>query len=154
MKLHVERVDDATKGEGRSASAASTCPPFAPSSARRRRLEASHETHAMAGVGPRQFARDRPPCSGRRSTFRDWGQSAQIFQPQFPNGTRVSDKTVAAYNRSDLFERKRWLLHCAKARGAKLHRVTATEGLTSKQMRLDVQKGGALEGALPIDLVD
>jgi len=51
---------------------------------------------------------------GFRSSFRDWVAERTNFPPEVAEmalAHTVSDKTVAAYNRSDLFERRRRLMH-------------------------------------------
>ncbi len=61
----------------------------------------------------RRMGRDDLTAHGFRSTFRDWAAERTNFPAEVPEMALahvVSDKTVAAYNRSDLFERRRRLM--------------------------------------------
>jgi integrase len=70
----------------------------------------------------RRMKRDDLTAHGFRSTFRDWaaetGQPADIAEASLAHS--VGDKTVAAYQRGDLLERRRklmeaWAAFCSKA---------------------------------------
>jgi integrase len=69
----------------------------------------------------RRMGRDDLTANGFRSTFRDWAAERTNFPAEVAEmalAHSVSDKTVAAYNRSDLFERRRrlmqqWAIFCA-----------------------------------------
>jgi integrase len=69
----------------------------------------------------RRMGRDDLTAHGFRSTFRDWAAERTSFPAEVAEmalAHTVSDKTVAAYNRSDLFERRRrlmaqWATFCA-----------------------------------------
>jgi len=61
----------------------------------------------------RRMGRDDLTAHGFRSTFRDWAAERTNFPfevAEMALAHTVSDKTVAAYNRSDLFERRRRLM--------------------------------------------
>jgi integrase len=61
----------------------------------------------------RRIGRDDLTAHGFRSTFRDWAAERTNFPAEVPEmalAHAVSDRTVAAYNRSDLFERRRRLM--------------------------------------------
>jgi integrase len=73
----------------------------------------------------RRMKRDDLTAHGFRSTFRDWaaetGQPADIAEAALAHS--VGDKTVAAYQRGDLLERRRklmeaWAAFCAKVPAA------------------------------------
>jgi integrase len=69
----------------------------------------------------RRMGRDDLTAHGFRSTFRDWAAERTNFPAEVAETAlahTVSDKTIAAYNRSDLFERRRrlmqqWATFCA-----------------------------------------
>jgi integrase len=69
----------------------------------------------------RRMGRDDLTAHGFRSSFRDWVAERTNFPAEVAEmalAHTVSDKTVAAYNRSDLFERRRrlmqqWATFCA-----------------------------------------
>ena len=69
----------------------------------------------------RRMGRDDLTAHGFRSSFRDWAAERTNFPAEVAEmalAHTVSDKTVAAYNRSDLFERRRrlmqqWATFCA-----------------------------------------
>jgi integrase len=69
----------------------------------------------------RRMKRDDLTARGFRSSFRDWAAERTNFPAEVAEmalAHTVSDKTVAAYNRSDLFERRRrlmqqWATFCA-----------------------------------------
>ena len=59
------------------------------------------------------MGRDDLTAHGFRSTFRDWAAERTNFPAEVSEmalAHAVSHKTVAAYNRSDLFERRRRLM--------------------------------------------
>ena len=59
------------------------------------------------------MGRDDLTAHGFRSSFRDWAAERTNFPAEVAElalAHTVSDKTVAAYNRSDLFERRRRLM--------------------------------------------
>jgi integrase len=61
----------------------------------------------------RRMGRDDLTAHGFRSSFRDWAAERTNFPAEVAEmalAHTVSDKTVAAYNRSDLFERRRRLM--------------------------------------------
>jgi integrase len=61
----------------------------------------------------RRMDRGDLTAHGFRSSFRDWAAERTNFPPEVAEmalAHTVSDKTVAAYNRSDLFERRRRLM--------------------------------------------
>jgi len=61
----------------------------------------------------RRMGCDNLTAHGFRSTFRDWAAERTGFPAEVDEmalAHTVSDKTVAAYNRSDLFERRRRLM--------------------------------------------
>jgi len=61
----------------------------------------------------RRMGRDDLTAHGFRSTFRDWAAERTNFPSEVAEmalAHTVSDKTEAAYNRSDLFERRRRLM--------------------------------------------
>jgi integrase len=61
----------------------------------------------------RRMGRDDLTAHGFRSSFRDWAAERTNFPAEVAEmalAHMVSDKTVAAYNRSDLFERRRRLM--------------------------------------------
>jgi len=61
----------------------------------------------------RRMGRDDLTAHGFRSSFRDWAAERTNFPSEVAEmalAHTVSDKTVAAYNRSDLFERRRRLM--------------------------------------------
>jgi integrase len=61
----------------------------------------------------RRMERDDLTAHGFRSSFRNWAAERTNFPSEVPEmalAHTVSDKTVAAYNRSDLFERRRRLM--------------------------------------------
>ncbi|MET3841826.1 site-specific integrase [Bradyrhizobium sp. OAE829] len=61
----------------------------------------------------RRMGRDDLTAHGFRSSFRDWAAERTNFPAEVPEmalAHTVSDKTVAAYNRSDLFEKRRRLM--------------------------------------------
>jgi integrase len=61
----------------------------------------------------RRMDRDDLTAHGFRSSFRDWAAERTNFPAEVAEmalAHTVSDKTVAAYNRSDLFERRRRLM--------------------------------------------
>ena len=61
----------------------------------------------------RRMDRDDLTAHGFRSTFRDWAAERTNFPAEVAEmalAHAVSDKTVAAYNRSDLFDRRRRLM--------------------------------------------
>jgi integrase len=61
----------------------------------------------------RRMDRDDLTAHGFRSTFRDWAAERTSFPAEVAEmalAHTVSDKTVAAYNRSDLFDRRRRLM--------------------------------------------
>ena len=61
----------------------------------------------------RRMGRDDLTAHGFRSTFRDWAAERTNFPAEVSEmalAHAVSDKTIAAYNRSDLFERRRRLM--------------------------------------------
>jgi integrase len=61
----------------------------------------------------RRMSRDDLTAHGFRSSFRDWAAERTNFPAEVPEmalAHTVSDKTVAAYHRSDLFERRRRLM--------------------------------------------
>jgi integrase len=68
----------------------------------------------------RRMGRDDLTAHGFRSSFRDWVAERTNFPAEVAEmalAHTVSDKTVAAYNRSDLFERRRrlmqqWATYC------------------------------------------
>jgi integrase len=68
----------------------------------------------------RRMGRDDLTAHGFRSSFRDWAAERTNFPAEVAEmalAHTVSDKTVAAYNRSDLFERRRrlmqqWAMFC------------------------------------------
>jgi integrase len=62
----------------------------------------------------RRMSRDGLTAHGFRSSFRDWCSERTNFPSavaELALAHTVSDKTIAAYNRSDLFERRRRLMH-------------------------------------------
>ena len=61
----------------------------------------------------RRMGRGDLTAHGFRSSFRDWAAERTNFPAEVAEmalAHTVSDKTVAAYNRSDLFERRRRLM--------------------------------------------
>ena len=61
----------------------------------------------------RRMGRGDVTAHGFRSSFRDWAAERTNFPAEVPEmalAHTVSDRTVAAYNRSDLFERRRRLM--------------------------------------------
>jgi len=61
----------------------------------------------------RRMGRGDVTAHGFRSSFRDWAAERTTFPSEVAEmalAHTVSDKTVAAYNRSDLFERRRRLM--------------------------------------------
>src|SRR5262249_18521147 len=70
----------------------------------------------------RRMGRDDLTAHGFRSTFRDWAAERTNFPSEVAEmalAHTVSDKTEAAYNRSDLFEKRRrlmsaWAEFCSK----------------------------------------
>ena len=68
---------------------------------------------------------------GFRSSFRDWCSERTNFPPavaEMALAHTISDKTMAAYNRSDLFERRRrlmqqWATFCDTAAGGRQSNV-------------------------------
>jgi integrase len=81
----------------------------------------------------RRMSRDDLTAHGFRSTFRDWAAERTNFPAavaEMALAHTVSDKTVAAYNRSDLFERRRrlmqqWAIFCTTPPQEKRGSVTA-----------------------------
>lgn len=81
----------------------------------------------------RRMGRDDLTAPGFRSTFRDWAAERTNFLAEVAEmalAHSVSDKTVAAYNRSDLFERRRrliqqWAVFCMTPPQEKRGSVTA-----------------------------
>ena len=69
----------------------------------------------------RRMGRGDVTAHGFRSSFRDWAAERTEFPAEVAEmalAHSVSDKTVAAYNRSDLFDRRRrlmaaWAAFCA-----------------------------------------
>ena len=72
--------------------------------------------------------RDELTSHGFRSTFRDWCAEQTNFPREIAEAALahvLSDKTEAAYQRGDLLERRRLLMHswadyCARAKSAKV----------------------------------
>src|SRR5262249_54973208 len=61
----------------------------------------------------RRMGRDDLTAHGFRSSFRDWAAERTNFPSEVAEmalAHTVGDKTVAAYNRSDLFDKRRWLM--------------------------------------------
>jgi integrase len=81
----------------------------------------------------RRMGRDDLTSHGFRSSFRDWAAERTNFPAavaEMALAHTVSDKTVAAYNRSDLFERRRrlmqqWAAYCTTPPQEKRGSVTA-----------------------------
>lgn len=81
----------------------------------------------------RRIGRDDLTAHGFRSSFRDWAAERTNFPAEVAEmalAHTVSDKTVAAYNRTDLFERRRrlmqqWATFCATPKQEKLGSVMA-----------------------------
>jgi integrase len=81
----------------------------------------------------RRMSRDDLTAHGFRSSFRDWAAERTNFPAEVAEmalAHSVSDKTVAAYNRSDLFERRRrlmqqWATFCTTPPQEKRGSVTA-----------------------------
>lgn len=69
--------------------------------------------HTAMRLTLRRMGRDDLTVHGFRSAFRDWAAERTNFPAEVSEmalAHTVSDKTVAAYNRSDLFERRRRLM--------------------------------------------
>ena len=68
----------------------------------------------QGGAQRRRRVHGTPTPNGRRSSFRDWAAEATDHPREVVEAALahvVQNKVEAAYMRSDLFERRRWLMN-------------------------------------------
>ena len=98
----------------------------------------------------RRMGRDDPTSHGFRSCFRDWVAERTNFPAavaEMALACTVSDKTLAAYNRSDLFERRRrlmqqWARYCTTPSQERRGSVTSQRDFIASMIHLTVGPEG------------